>query len=141
MAIGPQLVQAHVHLVGDVAQVAPAAGGAAVVHLEAGSTMPAGSTWMRLGVLAADVEHGGGARVHHVRAQAVAQDLAADVLLAEGQARAAVAGADDIGLFHVGVEDLLDRRLDRRHAGPASRAAPRSCAPARTSRWRRTESP
>ena len=31
-----QLVQAQVHLVGDVAQVAPAAGGAAVVHLEGG---------------------------------------------------------------------------------------------------------
>jgi hypothetical protein len=104
IAIGPQLVQAHVHLVGDVAQVAPAAGGAAVVHLEA--LDDAGRVDLdRLGVLAADVEHGGGARVHHVRAQAVAQDLAADVLLAEGQPRAAVAGADDIGLLHLGVED------------------------------------
>ena len=54
--------------------------------------------------------------IHHVRAEAVAQDLAADVLLGERQPRAAVAGADDVGLFHLGVEDALDRRLDLRPA-------------------------
>src|SRR5271157_754153 len=29
-----QFVQAHIHLVGDIAEITPAAGGAAVVHLE-----------------------------------------------------------------------------------------------------------
>ena len=107
----PQLVQAHVHLVGDVAEVASAARGAAVVHLEALDDAVRVDL-DRLRVLAADVEHGRGARIHHVRAQAVAKDFRADVLLRERQARAAVAGADDVGLLHRRVEDALDRRLD-----------------------------
>ena len=80
--------------------------------------MPCGIDLDRLGVLAADVEHRRGARIHHVRAEPVAQDLGADVLLRERQPRPAVAGADDVGLLHVGVEDALDRRLD---LAPAAR--------------------
>ena len=67
----------------------------------------------RLGVLAADVEDGRRPRIHHVRAEAVAQDLGADVLLRERQPRAAVAGADDVGLLELGREHAVDRRADR----------------------------
>ena len=105
-------MQPHVHLVGDVAQIPPAAGGAAVVHLE--RLDDAGLVHLdRLGVLAADVQNGGGARVHHVGAQAVAEDLGADMLLGKGQARAAVAGAHHVSLLHRHVEHALDRRADR----------------------------
>jgi hypothetical protein len=114
----PQLVQAHVHLVGDVAEVAAAAGRAAVVHLEA--LHDARRVDLDgLGVLSADVQHRGGTRIHHVGAQAVAQDFRAHVFLRERQAGAAVPGAHHIGLLHRGVQDALDRRLDR-HA-PALR--------------------
>ena len=79
-----QLVQAEVHLVGDVAEVAAAAGGAAVVHLERGDDA-ALVDLDRLGVLAADVEHGARVREHGVRAEAVAEDLRADLSLGKGK--------------------------------------------------------
>ncbi len=107
----PEFVQAHVHLVGNVAEVAPAAGGAAVVHLEAFDDAVIVHL-DRLGVLAADVEYRGRPRVHHVRAQAVAQDFGADVFLGERQARAAVAGADHVALLERGIEHALDRRAN-----------------------------
>ena len=92
-ASGPELVQAHVHLVGDVPEVAPAAGGAPVVHLEARDD-PGRVDLDRLGVLPADVEDGPRRREEHVGAEAVAEDLGADLLLRERQARAPVARAD-----------------------------------------------
>jgi hypothetical protein len=58
-----------------------------------------------------------------VRAQAVARDLGADVLLGERQPRAAVAGADHVALDHVHIERRIDRRATER--GGASRAARR----------------
>ena len=107
----PEFVQAHVHLVGDVAEVAAAAGGAAVVHLEALDDAILVHL-DRLGVLTADVEHGSRARVHHVRTQAMAQDFRADVLLGERQASAPVAGADHVAFLEWGIEHALDRCAD-----------------------------
>src|SRR5204863_9023391 len=89
----PELVQTEAHLVGDVAGVAAAAGGAAVVHLET-PHQSFGVELDRLRVLPADVEHRARAGKHRVRAEAVAENLAADLLLRERQALASVAGAD-----------------------------------------------
>jgi hypothetical protein len=79
-----ELVHAEVHLVGDVAEVAAAAGGAAVVHLEAGDdALP--STWIALvscPPMSSTVRVPGTC----VRAEAVAEDLGADLLLGERQA-------------------------------------------------------
>ena len=66
--------------------------------------MPFGVDLDALGVLAADVEHRARVRIHHVGAEPVAQDLGADVLLGERQGHAAVAGADEIGLFEFDIE-------------------------------------
>jgi hypothetical protein len=100
-----ELVQSHVHLVGDVAEIAPAAGGAAVVHLEV--LDDALRVHLdRLGVLAADVEDRAGLGVHHVRAEAVTEDLGADVLLRKRQRDPAVTGADDIGLLQLHLHGL-----------------------------------
>jgi hypothetical protein len=71
---GAELVEPHLHLVGDVPQVAPGAGRAAVVHLEVLDDA-AGVDLDGLGVLAADVEDGAGPLVHEVGAQPVAEDL------------------------------------------------------------------
>ena len=67
-------MQPHVHFVGDVAEVAPTASGAAVIHLEAFHDA-VGIDLDRLGVLPANIEHSRGVWVHHVRAQAVAQNF------------------------------------------------------------------
>ena len=58
-------MQAHVHLVGDIAEIAPAARRAAVVDLEI--LHDAGGVDLdTLGVLSPDVENRAGFRIHHV---------------------------------------------------------------------------
>ena len=107
-----EFVQAHVHFVSDVAEVAPAAGGAAVVHLEV--LDDAGGVHLdRLGVLAADVEHGARVGIHHVRAEAMAEDFGTDLFPRERQRDPAVAGADHGGIFQ---RDFQRRAHDLRHA-------------------------
>ncbi len=75
--------------------------------------MPSLSTWMRLGVLAADVEDRARALVHDVRAEPVAEDLGADVLLREREAHAAVARADHVRLLERDLERGADRWAHR----------------------------
>jgi hypothetical protein len=93
----PELVQAHVHLVGDVAEVAPAAGGAAIVHLETLDDA-VGIHLNRLGVLATDVQHGAGFGKHGMGPEAVTEDLGANLLLGAGQG-ARRSRADHVGLL------------------------------------------
>jgi hypothetical protein len=40
-------------------------------------------------------------RIHQVRAEAVAEDLRADMLLGERQRHPAIAGADQVGFFQI----------------------------------------
>jgi hypothetical protein len=74
-----------------------------------------------LGVLPADVEHGARAGELLVRAEPVAQDLGADVLLGERQALPAVAGADGAA-----VDELDGAARAARPPVRASAARPRS---------------
>ena len=93
-------MQPHVHLVGDIAEIAATARGTAVVHLEVLDDALVVDL-DALGVLPADIQDGARIRVHHVRAQPVAEDLGADVLLREGQRHPAIAGADGVGLLQL----------------------------------------
>ena len=117
-----ELVQAEVHLVGDVAEVAAAAGGAAVVHLEPRDDALArrpGSPWCPGRRCRAPCA----CREHRVRAEAVAEDLGADLLLRERQARAAVAGADAARSARARAPPTR-ARPPRPSAGGAVRASP-----------------
>ena len=100
-------MQSEVHLVGDVPEVTAAAGGTAVVHMEARDDA-VGIDLDRLRVLAADVEHGARGREHRVRAEAVAKNLAADLLLRERQALSPVPCADGSRLDELDGADGLD---------------------------------
>src|SRR5512141_1846737 len=91
-----ELVQPHVHLVGDVPEVAAAAGRAPIVHLEA--RHDARRVHLdRLRVLAADVQDRTRLRKERVRPEPVAEDLRSDLLLRKRQPRTAVAGPDAAG--------------------------------------------
>ena len=106
-------MQAHIHLIGDVAEIAPAAGGAAVVHLEVLDDA-LGVDLDRLGILAADVEYRARVGVHHMGAEPVAENFGADLLLRKRQGNAAVAGADNICLFDFHAERRAHGRMHRR---------------------------
>ena len=67
----PKLVQAHIHFIGDIAQIAPASGGAAVVHLEVLHDARR-IDLNALCILAANIENGAGLRIHHMGAEPVA---------------------------------------------------------------------
>ena len=108
-----ELVQAHVHLVGDITEIAAAAGGTTVVHLEILDDARAVDL-DRLGILAANVEHGARVRVHHMGAQPVAEDFRADILLGKGQGDPAITGAD----LRAFLELDVSRALPHRGLGP-----------------------
>ena len=101
-ASGPSSCKPEVHLVGDVAEVSPASGRAAVIHLEADVRFRLRSTWIALvscPPMSSTVRVDG---KHCVRAQPVAENLAANLLLRKRQALAAIARAhrsrlDDFG--------------------------------------------
>ena len=93
-------MEPEVQLVGDVTEIAAAAGGAAVVHLERRDDASVVDL-DGLRVLSADVEHGARAGEDAVGAAAVAEDLASHRLRREGERLTSVAGADG--------GELLDR--------------------------------
>ena len=76
-------MDADVHLVGDVSEVAATAGGTAIVHLERGDDAVLVDL-DRLGVLTADIEDGSGFGEHGMCPQTVTENLRANALLREG---------------------------------------------------------
>jgi len=109
----PQLMHAEIHLVGDIAQVAATAGGTAIVHLERRDDAVLVDL-DRLRILSADVEHRSCRGEHGVGAQAVAQDLGADLFLGEGQRAPAVARACAGGLLERHGRRLADELCQSR---------------------------
>jgi hypothetical protein len=104
-----ELVETQIELVGDVTQIATAARGTAVIHLER-RHHPLLVELDRLGVLTANVQQRARAREEPVRTAAVAQDLAAHGPLGKGQGLAAVAGSHE-GLFLDGLRARVGSRL------------------------------
>ena len=105
-----ELVQAEVHLVGDVAEVAPASGGAAVVHLERRRRCRArrpGSPSCPGRRCRARCACPGTSRARRGRGTGSRSGSAPS---GNGSRCAAVAGADRRGLLHVAVEDPRSRR-------------------------------
>ena len=73
-----QLMQANIHFVGDVAQVATAAGSTAIIHLEVFTTLFS-SIWIALGILSADIQHRAGVIEHDMGSHAMTENLRADM--------------------------------------------------------------
>ncbi len=120
-------MQAEAELVGDVAEVAPAAGRAAIVHLKRRDDAVLVDL-DGLGVLAADVEDRARAREDAVRAAAVAEDFASDRVLREGERLASVAGPDDGNLLDGVARRFVDGVRDDVGRAHAARRAPEEIA-------------
>ena len=105
---GTELVEPEIELVRDVAEVAAAACGTPVIHLEVRHDSFVVDL-DRLGVLPPDVEHGAGRREHRVGPQAVTEDLAPDLFFRERQSRPSVPGPHRGPFDQLDGPSLLDR--------------------------------
>ena len=101
-------MQAKIHLISYVTQIATATGCATIVHLKTLNDAIR-IDLNRLRILPADIQNRRRFRVHDVRAEAVAKNLGANMFLGKWQRRPTVAGADHIRLFQFRIKHLLQR--------------------------------